>query len=80
MPPPLARIAQNLGFMLEQETNFVTATWLLLLLPMLIYDLATTRRIHRATAMGGLCFLLIVFGPVLISFTDFAQNFVRSMG
>jgi len=80
MPPPLARIAQNLGFMLEQETNFVTVTWLLLLLPILIYDLATTRRIHRATAMGGLCFLLVVFGPVLISFTDFAQNVVRGMG
>jgi len=80
MPPPLARIAQNLGFMLEQETNFVTATWLFLLLPILIYDLVTTRRIHRATAIGGLCFLLIVFGPILISFTDVAQNFVRGMG
>jgi hypothetical protein len=80
MPPPLARIAQNLGFMLEQETNFVTATWLLLLLPILIYDLVTTRRIHRATAMGGICFLFVVFGPVLISFTAFAQNFVRGMG
>jgi len=80
MPPPLARIAQNLGWMLEQETTFVTATWLLLLVPILIYDLATARRIHSATAIGGLCFLLVVFGPILIAGTDFAQNFVRGLG
>ncbi len=80
MPPPLARIAQNLGWMLEQETTFVTVTWLLLLVPILIYDLATARRVHSATAIGGLCFLLVVFGPILIAGTDFAQNFVRGMG
>jgi len=80
MPPALARIAQNLGWMLEQETIFVTATWLLLLVPILIYDLATARRVHSATAIGGLCFLLVVFGPVLIASTDFAQNFARGLG
>jgi hypothetical protein len=80
MPPPLARIAQNLGWMLEQETTFVAATSLLLLVPILIYDLATARRVHSATAIGGLCFLLIVFGPILIAGTDFAQNFVRGLG
>ena len=80
MPPPLARIAQNLGWMLEQETTFVAATSLLLLVPILIYDLATARRVHSATAIGGLCFLLVVFGPILIAGTDFAQNFVRGLG
>lgn len=80
MPPPLARIAQNLGWMLEREATFVTATWLLLLVPILIYDLATARRVHSATAIGGLCFLLVVFGPILIAGTDFAQNFVRGLG
>jgi hypothetical protein len=80
MPPALARIAQNLGWMLERETTFVTTTWLLLLVPILIYDLATTRRVHSATAIGGLCFLLVVFGPILIAGTDFAQNFVRGLG
>ena len=80
MPPPLARIAQNLGWMLEQETTFVTVTWLLLLLPLLIHDLATSKRVHPATAIGGLCFLVVVFGPILIAGTDFAQNFVRGMG
>jgi hypothetical protein len=80
MPPPLARIAQNFGWMLDQEATFVTATWLLLLVPILIYDLATTRRVHSATAIGGLCFLLVVFGPILIAGTDFAQNFVRGLG
>jgi len=80
MPPPLARIAQNLGYMLEQETIFVTTVWLLLVVPILVYDLATSRRIHSATAIGGLCFLLVVFGPVLIAGTDFAQNFVRGLG
>ena len=80
MPPPLARIAQNLGWMLEQETTFVTVTWLLLLVPILIYDLATARRVHSATAIGGLCFLLVVFGPILLAGTDFAQNFVRGLG
>ncbi len=80
MPPPLARIAQNLGWMLEQETTFVAATSLLLLVPILIYDLATTRRVHSATAIGGLCFLLVVFGPIVISGTAFAQNFVRGLG
>jgi hypothetical protein len=80
MPPPLARIAQNLGWMLDQEATFVTATWLLLLVPILIYDLATTRRVHSATAIGVLCFLLVVFGPILIAGTDFAQNFVRGLG
>ncbi len=80
MPPPLARSAQNLGWMLEQETTFVTVTWLLLLVPILIYDLATAKRIHPATAIGGLCFLLVVFGPILIAGTDFAQNFVRGLG
>jgi hypothetical protein len=80
MPPPLARIAQNLGWMLERETIFVTVTWLLLFVPILIYDLATVKRIHPATAIGGLCFLLVVFGPVLIAGTDFAQNFVRGLG
>ncbi len=80
MPPPLARIAQNLGWMLEQETTFVTVTWLLLLVPLLIYDLATAKRVHPATAIGGLCFLVVVFGPILIAGTDFAQNFVRGMG
>ena len=78
--PPLARIAQNLGWMLEQETTFVTVTWLLLLLPLLIHDLATSKRVHPATAIGGLCFLVVVFGPILIAGTDFAQNFVRGMG
>jgi len=80
MPPPLARIAQNFGWMLDQEAAFVTATWLLLLVPILIYDLATTRRVHAATAIGGLGFLLVVFGPILIAGTDFAQNFVRGLG
>jgi hypothetical protein len=80
MPPPLARIAQNLGWMLERETIFVTVTWLLLFVPILIYDLATAKRINPATAIGGLCFLLVVFGPVLIAGTDFAQNFVRGLG
>ncbi len=80
MPPPLARIAQNLGWMLEQETTFVAVTSLLLLVPILIYDLATARRVHSATAIGGLCFLLVVFGPILIAGTDFAQNFVRGLG
>jgi len=80
MPPPLARIAQNLGYMLEQETIFVTAIWLLLVVPILIYDVVTARRIHSATAIGGLCFLLVVFGPILIAGTDFAQNFVRGLG
>jgi hypothetical protein len=80
MPPPLARIAQNLGFMIEQETIFVTVTWLLLLVPILIYDVATAKRVHSATAIGGLFFLLVVFGPILIAGTDFAQNFVRGLG
>jgi hypothetical protein len=80
MPPPLARIAQNLGLMLERETAFVTAIWLLLFVPILVYDLTTTRRVHSATAIGGLFFLLVVFGPILISGTDFAQNFVRGLG
>jgi hypothetical protein len=80
MPPPLARIAQNLGYMLEQETIFVTAIWLLLVVPILIYDVVTTRRIHPATVVGGLCFLLVVFGPIVIAGTDFAQNFVRGLG
>ncbi len=80
MPPPLARIAQNLGYMLEQETIFVTAIWLLLLVPILVYDLVTAKRVHPATAIGGLCFLLVVFGPILIAGTDFAQNFVRGLG
>ncbi len=66
--------------MLEQETIFVTTVWLLLVVPILVYDLATSRRIHSATAIGGLCFLLVVFGPVLIAGTDFAQNFVRGLG
>jgi hypothetical protein len=80
MPPALARIAQNLGWMLERETIFVTLTWLLLLVPILIYDLVTVRRIHSATAIGALCFLLVVFGPVLFAGTDFAQDFVRGLG
>lgn len=80
MPPPLARIAQNLGYMLEQETIFVTAIWLLLVVPILIYDVVTARRIHPATVVGGLCFLLVVFGPIVIAGTDFAQNFVRGLG
>jgi len=66
--------------MLEQETTFVTMAWLLLVVPILVYDLATSRRIHSATAIGGLCFLLVVFGPILIAGTDFAQNFVRGLG
>ena len=80
MPPPLARIAQNFGWMLDQEATFVTATWLLLLVPILIYDLATTSRVHSATAIGGLGFLIIVFAPILIAGTNFAQNFVRGLG
>jgi hypothetical protein len=80
MPPALARIAQNLGWLLEQETIVVTATWLLLLVPILVYDLVTTKRIHSATAIGGLFFLLVAFGPILIAGTDFAQNFVRGLG
>lgn len=80
MPPPLARIAQNLGWMLERETLFVTVTWLLLLVPILIYDLVKARRIHSATVIGSLCFLVIVFGPILLAGTDFAQNFVRGLG
>lgn len=79
-PPALARISQNLGWLLEQETIFVTVTWLLLVVPILTYDLVTTKRLHSATAIGGLFFLLVVFGPILIAGTDFAQNFVRGLG
>jgi hypothetical protein len=53
---------------------------LLLLVPILVYDLVTTKRIHSATAIGGLFFLLVAFGPILIAGTDFAQNFVRGLG
>lgn len=80
MPPPLARIAQNLGWVLEQEITFVTVTVLLLLVPLLIYDLATAKRVHPATAIGGLCFLVVVFVPILIAGTEFGQDFVRGMG
>ena len=80
MPPALARISQNIGWLLEQEIVFVTVTWLLLVLPILTYDLITTKRLHPATTRGGIFFLLIVFGPILISGTDFAQNFVRGLG
>jgi hypothetical protein len=80
IPPALARISQNIGWVLEQEIIFVTVTWLLLVVPILTYDLVTTKRLHSATARGGLFFLLVVFGPILISGTDFAQNFVRGLG
>jgi hypothetical protein len=80
IPPALARIAQNLGWFLDQEVIFVTATWLLLLVPILIYDLATTKRLHPATVIGGICFLVVVFAPILIAGTGFAQDFVRGMG
>jgi hypothetical protein len=80
MPPPLARIAQNLGFMLEREVAFITVTWLLLLVPILIHDLITAKRVHSATVIGGLCLLIVVFGPILIAGTDFAQDFVRGLG
>lgn len=80
MPPPLARIAQNLGWLLERETIFVTVAWLMLFVPILIYDLIKTRRVHSSTAIGGLCFLLIVFGPILVAGTGFAQSFVRGLG
>jgi hypothetical protein len=80
IPPALARISQNLGWLLEQEIIFVTVTWLLLAVPILVYDLVTSKRLHSATAIGGLFFLLVVFSPILISGTDIAQNFVRGLG
>ena len=80
IPPPVARIAQNLGWMLEQEIVFVTVVWLLLFVPLLVYDLISAKRVHIVTAIGGCCYLLVVFGPIVVASTDFAQAFVRSLG
>ena len=81
IPPALARISTWFGWVLELEIIVVTTTWLLLLLlvPMFLHDLIAEKRVHKATALGGLCFVLVVFGPIVIARTEFAQDFVRGL-
>ena len=79
IPPALARISAWFGWVLEQEIIVVTITWLLLLVPMFLHDLIVEKRVHKATALGGLCFVLVVLAPVVIARTEFAQEFVRGL-
>jgi hypothetical protein len=80
IPPALARISSWFGWVLEQEIIVVTIAWLLLLIPMFVHDLIVDKRVHKATALGGLCFVLIVLAPAAIATTEFAQEFVRGLG
>ena len=79
MAPPLARISNMLGWVLEAEIAFVTATWLLLLVPVFLHDVIVEKQVHKVTALGGLCFVLIVLAPVVVARAEFAQEFVRGL-
>jgi len=79
MGPPLARISGMFGWALEAEIVFVTVIGLLLLVPMILHDVVVQKRTHRATALGGLCYVLVVLAPVVIGRTEFAQQFVRGL-
>lgn len=80
MSPPLARISFWPIFGWVDEIPFVTASTLSLLLPLALHDLLTTKRVHVVTAAGGLCFVLIVFLPLMLSDVEPVQRLIRELG
>ncbi len=80
MAPPLARVSGMFGWVLEAEIVFVTITWLALLVPMLLHDVIAEKRLHKATALGGLYFVVTVLSPIFVARAGFAQDFVRGLG
>ena len=79
MAPPLARISGFFGWVLEAEITFVTVTGLLLPVPVVLHDLVAEKRLHKATLLGGICFVLVVLVPVVVARMEFAQEFVRGL-
>lgn len=79
MAPPLARVSGMFGWVLEAEIVFVTITWLALLVPMVLHDVIVDKRLHKATWIGGLLFIMIVLEPVIVARAQFAQDFVRGL-
>ena len=77
--PALARVANWPAFGWIEEIPFTTATWLFLLIPLVLHDLIADKRLHKTTVLGGVYFILTVFLPLVISGAEFAQDLVRRL-
>jgi len=79
MGPVFARISFWPMFSSIGEIPFIVAGILTMMGTLFIHDLVKMRRIHAATAIGGLCLVLSVVLSQLFSGIEFAQNFVRGL-
>ena len=79
MGPVFARISFWPIFSSIGEIPFVVAGILIMMGTLFVHDLVKTRRVHVATAIGGLCLVLSVVSSQLFSGIEFAQNFVRGL-
>ncbi|MDH5242060.1 MAG: hypothetical protein OEW73_14895 [Gammaproteobacteria bacterium] len=79
MGPVFARISFWPMFSSIGEIPFVVAGILTMMGTLFVHDLLKLRRIHAATAIGGLCIVLSVVLSQLFSGIGFAQNFVRGL-
>ena len=79
IPPALARIANWPAFGWIEEIPFTMATWLLLLVPLVVHDLIVDKRVNKATVIGSVYLVLTTFAVLVIAGADFAQDLVRRL-
>ena len=78
MAPALGRISRwpIIG---GEQGPFVPIVLVSLLLALIGYDLLSTRRIQRATLLGGACAVACIGGGLMIGATDWGRAIVRAL-
>lgn len=79
IPPALARVANWPAFGWIEEIPFTMATWLLLLVPLVLHDLIVDKRLHKATVIGSGYLVFAGLAVLVIAGADFAQDLVRRL-
>lgn len=79
MGPAFARISLWPVFNSIGEIPFVVSAILIFLATLFIHDLVKMRRIHTATTIGGICFVLSIISSQVFASIGFAQNLVRGL-
>lgn len=76
--PALARISRWPGLGGEQGL-FIPLALVLLLLAVVLHDVISTKRVHRATLLGATFAVLMNLGGLAIGASQFGETFVREM-
>lgn len=76
--PALARISRWPGLGGEQGP-FIPLALVVLLLAVVLHDVISTKRVHRATLLGAAFVVSMTFGGLAIGASRFGEAFVREM-